>query len=161
MPRSQLVEQPEYTFRHDLTIRATDFNYGGHLGIEAIVGLLHEARARLLQEIGLPSVKFAHGAVGLAIGDLVLNLKQEAFVFEDVCVESQIDELADKSLRLFQRISRNGDLLVLAETGLVAFDYRNRRPVPLPDSVRSKLDVHGISDSPKTDGSKNELDGEL
>jgi acyl-CoA thioesterase FadM len=145
MPRSQLKEQPEYTFRHDLTVRATDINYGGHLGTEGIVGLLHEARARLFQEIGLPSVKATHGAVGLAIGDLVLNMKREAFAFEEIRVESQIGEVAEKSLRLFQRISRNGDLLVLAETGLVAFDYDIRRPVPLPDAVRRWVDEHGIS----------------
>jgi acyl-CoA thioesterase FadM len=136
MPRIQLEEQPAYAFRHDLTVRATDINYGGHLGTEAAVGLLHEARARPFREIGLLSVQISQGATGLAIADLAVNLKREASVFDELCVESHLGEMTQKSIRLFQRIARDGELLVLAETGLVAFDYESRRPVPLPEVVR-------------------------
>ena len=32
--------------RHPLTVRVTDMNYGRHLGHDAIVSLLHEARVQ-------------------------------------------------------------------------------------------------------------------
>ena len=139
MPRVQLEELKQYAFSHTLAVRATDINYGGHLGTEAIVGLLHEARARLLRQLGFAAVQGSQPGVGLAIGDLVLNLKQEAFAFQQLQLDSHIGEVKEKSFRLFQRISRDGQLVALAETGLVAFDYQMRQPVALPAAFLEAL----------------------
>lgn len=41
--------------RHPLTVRVTDMNYGRHLGHDALVSLLHEARMQAFAALDLPS----------------------------------------------------------------------------------------------------------
>jgi hypothetical protein len=44
MPRLKLELPAGFPFRTTLTVRVTDLNYGNHLGNDALLGLLHEAR---------------------------------------------------------------------------------------------------------------------
>lgn len=133
MPRMPLAAQPDYEFTHSLTVRATDVNHAGHLGNEALLGLVHEARAHFLKQLGFdPMVGAAH-KVGLIIADLVVNFKTEAFAYDLLQVDCQIDEIQEKSFRLFHRVRRGEQVIALVETGMVAYDYTNKKAVPIPD----------------------------
>ena len=47
------IELPEtYLFSTEIPVRITDLNYGNHLGNDAILSLLHEARVRFLAYYG-------------------------------------------------------------------------------------------------------------
>ena len=52
MPRIRLELPDRFHFRTSLTVRVTDLNYGRHLGNDAVLGLLHEARVRFLRSLG-------------------------------------------------------------------------------------------------------------
>jgi acyl-CoA thioesterase FadM len=132
MPRVILAELERYEHRHIITVRATDINYAGHLGNEALLGLVHEARANFLREIGFNSIVGKEVSVGLIIADLAVNFKDEAFARDQVIIESQIGELGAKSFRLFHRLRRAEEVIALVEMGLVAFSYQERKPVSLP-----------------------------
>lgn len=140
MPRVTLTELAHYEHHYSLTVRATDINYAGHLGNEALLGLVHEARANFLRELGFDTIigkqvsvgLVPRSPVGLIIADLVVNFKAEAFAREQIHVESQIGEIGTKSFRLFHRLSRAGQVIALVEMGLVAFSFPERQPTPLP-----------------------------
>jgi acyl-CoA thioester hydrolase len=142
MSRVKLDEQSAYEYSHSLMVRATDLNYAGHLGNEALLALVHEARAHYLHILNFNTI-MGHGqTVGLAIVDLIVNFKAEAFAHEYLTVDCHIDEITQKSFRLFHRIRCSNQVIALVETGLVAFDYAIRQTVPLPPEFLLGLDMY-------------------
>lgn len=139
MPRVKLTELQSYEFQYDLTVRATEINYAGHLGNEALLALVHEARAVLLRQLNFLTLVRDSQRVGLTIADLAINFIAEAFAHDQLVVDSQISELRKKSFRLFHRIRRSEKSIALIETGLVAFDYQTRQVVPLPENFITGL----------------------
>ncbi|MCX6038807.1 MAG: thioesterase family protein [Chloroflexi bacterium] len=139
MPRVTLTEQQNYEFSHSLTVRPTDINYAGHLGNEALLGLVHEARAYFLKELNFNTIVGNEQRIGLLIADLAVNFKAEAFAHDQLTVDCQIDELQEKSFRLFHRIRCGEQVITLVETGVVAYDYQSGHVVPLPDDFLNGL----------------------
>jgi acyl-CoA thioester hydrolase len=142
MPRVKLTEQPSYEFRHTLTVRFTDVNQGGHLATEALVGLLQEARAHLLCELGFGALDLGADQIGLVITDLAVNFFREGAVFDQLKIESHVGDIGQRSFRLYHRITRGREMLALAETGIVCFDYAVRQPVPIPEPFLFALEEH-------------------
>jgi acyl-CoA thioesterase FadM len=140
MPRIKLQEQPAYEFHYEVTVQVRDINYGGHLGNDALVGLLHEARIHLLYQLGLSEKNLGDGQTGLVMADLDVNFIGEGFLLETLCIESHIGEIAGHGFRIFHRITKADKLLALAETGLVTFDYAKQKVASLPTSFRRALD---------------------
>jgi len=50
-----------------------------------------------------------------------------------------IDDLKDKSFRMYYRLKRGGDIIALAETGIAPFIYGGKRPVSVPDAFIDSL----------------------
>ena len=132
MPRVTLVEQSSYEYSHPLIVRTTDINSAGHLGNDAMLGLVQEARVNFLKVLHFNTIVRGRQRVGLIIGDLAMNFKAEAFAFDQLSVDCQIDELREKSFRLFYRVRRGDQLIALVETGMIAYDYLNKKAVELP-----------------------------
>ena len=53
MARIKLDLPGRFPFSTELRVRITDVNYGGHMGNDALLGLLHEARVQFLAHYGL------------------------------------------------------------------------------------------------------------
>jgi acyl-CoA thioesterase FadM len=140
MSRVKLDEQPSYEYSHSLVVRATDLNYAGHLGNEALLALVHEARAHYLNILNFNTIVGYGQSVGLALVDLIVNFKAEAFAHQPVTVDCHIAEITQKSFRLFHRIRRSNQVIALVETGLVAFNYVTRQTIPLPPEFLLGLD---------------------
>jgi acyl-CoA thioesterase FadM len=132
MPRVKLREQSVYEFHYQVILQVRDINYGGHLGNDALVGLLHEARLNLLRELGCTESNLGDGKTGVIMADLVVNYLAEGFMFDCLSIDSHLDEISRSSFRLFHRLAKDGQLLALAETGMVAFDYINRKVTSIP-----------------------------
>jgi len=142
MARVTLEECPHYEFSHSLTVRFTDVNLAAHLATDALVGLLQEARSQALRKLGFSSLNLGQENIGLVIADLVVNFRQEGGAFDILQIESHFGDIGKRSMRLFHRITRDSDLLALAETGLVCFDYETRQPAPIPERFFAALKEH-------------------
>ncbi len=70
MARIKLELPENFPFDTELRVRITDVNYGGHMGNDALLGLLHEARVRFLAHHGLTELDI--GGVGIIIADSVI-----------------------------------------------------------------------------------------
>lgn len=134
MPRVKLQEQPQYEFRYEVTLQPRDINYGGHLGNDALVTLIGEARANLLKTLGCSEGELGDGRTAIIMADLVVNYRAEAFLFDVLCIDTHVGELSRHGFRLFHRVTRDNTVIALAETGLMAFDYRQRTIAPVPDT---------------------------
>lgn len=139
MPRVKLEEQPEYEFHYEVTLQVRDINYGGHLGNDALIGLLHEARLNLFRGLGCNEMTLGDGQTGIILGDLVVNYRAEGFMFDRLSIDSHLGEIGRNNFRIFHRITRDDTLIALAETGIVTFNYRERKIAPVPEDFIQRL----------------------
>jgi acyl-CoA thioesterase FadM len=130
--RTRLGEQTIYEFSYEVIVQSRDINYGGHLGNDALVALLGEARVNLLRELNASEMDLGDGTTAIIMGDLVVNYRGEVFLFERLRFESHVGEVTRVGFRLFHRVTRNGTIVALAEAGIVAYDYRAKRVTNLP-----------------------------
>ncbi len=136
MPRIELKPLAEYQFATELTVRVTDLNYGGHLGNDRLLGLVHEARLAFLANHGWSEMDC--GGVSLIMGDAAIVFLGQAYGGDRLRVEVSIGEPRRCGFRLFHRITRasDGKAIALVETGMICFDYERQRVQPLPPKVK-------------------------
>jgi len=132
MPRIKLQQRPSYEFHYEVTVQPRDINFGGHLGNDALVTLIGEARANLFRSLGYSESDLGDGATAIIMTDLVVNYRGEGFMFDELRIESHIGEMSHNSFRLFHRVTKGDELVALAETGLMAFNYAHRRIAIVP-----------------------------
>ena len=132
MPRIKLLEQEIYEFQHRIEVRPQDVNYGGHLGNDSLITLVGAARARLFRSMGLSELDLGNGSTGLIITDMAVNYKAEAFMFDELIIETHIGETAPKGFRMFHRVRRGPGLVALVEAGVATYNYALKKIVPVP-----------------------------
>lgn len=127
----------------DIPVRITDINYGGHLGNDALLSVIHEARMQWLAAHGY--TELAAGGHGLIMADVMIAYKGEAFYGDLLEVSMYTDELAERTFDLLYRITtdRAGGTMEIAQakTGMVCFDYTDRRIVPMGEGLKTLLSV--------------------
>ena len=135
MSRVQINALSQYDFRVEITVRTTDLNYGGHLGNDRLLSLIHEARVAFLASHNWSELDCS--GVGLILGDAAIVYRGEAFAGDTLIFEISAGEPSRCGFRLFHRITRkqDGAKIALAETGMTCFDYGKRKIIPLPDPV--------------------------
>jgi acyl-CoA thioester hydrolase len=139
MPRVKLTEQSTYEFSFPVTLMPRDINYGGHLGNDALVILLGSARVNMLHSMGFSEGDLGDKETGTIMSDLVVNYKAEAFLLDELRIDTHIGEVQPGNFRIFHRIVRNDTLIALAETGIVVFNYAQRKIGRVPDIFKKKL----------------------
>ncbi len=140
MARIKLIPLDHYQRVYETAVEVTDLNYGNHLGNDALVGIIHRARVHFLHWLGASENNLGDGKTGILLGDLIVNYKGESFLFDKLGVESSIDEVRSKGFRMFHRITAaQGKLIALAETGIIAFNYHERKVARIPESFVSKI----------------------
>lgn len=137
MPRIRLRPLDHYPFSTKITVRVTDLNYGGHLGNDSLLSIVHEARVAFLASHGFSELDC--GGVSLTMGDAAIVYQGEAYAGDGLNIEVAAGEPSASGFRLFYRLSRSGDgqKIALAETGMVCYDYKAKKIMPLPKIVEA------------------------
>ena len=78
MARIKILLPDKFSFSTSIPIRITDLNYGGHVGNDSILSLIHEARMQFLNEFGFTEMEF--GGVSLIMSDVAMEFKNEIFM---------------------------------------------------------------------------------
>ncbi len=124
-----------------IPVRITDINYGGHLGNDAVLSVMQEARMQLLASGGFTELQV--GGHGLIMGDVMIAYRGESFYGDVLLIEIFVDELSGRTFDLLYRIkARRGeqDLLIAeAKTGMICFDYDKRKIVEMGTPLKSLL----------------------
>jgi acyl-CoA thioester hydrolase len=139
MPRIRLKEQLSYEFHYATRLGPRDINYGGHLGNDVLVALAGCARVDLFHSLGLRETDLGDGHTGIIMADLVVNFRAEAFMFDEIVIETHIGEFSRTRFRMFHRVTKGDVVVALAETGLRTFNYLAREVAPVPDSFLEAL----------------------
>ncbi|TVR64671.1 MAG: thioesterase [Candidatus Competibacteraceae bacterium] len=132
MARIKLDLPANLPFATELRVRITDVNYGGHLGNDALLGLLHEARVRFLAHYGLSELEI--GGAGLIMTDSVIVYKSEAFPGETLAIAVGVTDFARHGCDFVYQVTEqaSGREVARAKTGFVFFDYPQRTVQRVP-----------------------------
>jgi acyl-CoA thioesterase FadM len=144
MARVKLVEQEQYAFHYPVKIEPRHLSIGNHLGADNLVLLASAARADVFTSMGLTEVDLGDGVTGIIIADIVVNYKAEALLHDEIVIDTQIGAFTGHGFRAFQRIRRGEKVLAIAETGLIAFNYRSKKIAPVPERLLRAFAAHHV-----------------
>ena len=139
MPKIKLKEQALYPFQYATSLKIRDINYGNHLSNDAVEGLLHEARIHMLQQLECSELNLGDSKTGIMIADLVVNYKKQGYLGDEIIIYLNINEISKRSFRVFYKIKRGDELIVLAETGIVTYNYQAESIAKIPELFLSRL----------------------
>ena len=133
MARIKLALPQVFPFKTDIPVRITDINYGGHLGNDSVLALIHEARVRFLKEQGYTELDIC--GAGLIQSDAVIVFKSEAFYGDIITIEVAVGEFSSTGCDFFYLMKNQstGREVARAKTGIVFFDYKKKKPVKVPN----------------------------
>lgn len=139
MARVKLEISEPFVYSTTLAVRIGDINYGGHLGNDAVLSLIHEARVRFLASRGLSERDL--GGPGMIMSDCAIRFRSEAFQGESLRVEIALDDFRRTGFDIYYLLTEaeEGREVALARTGIVCFDYEKRKTVGVPDGLEEKL----------------------
>ena len=137
--RIELPEKCLATFT--IPIRITDINYGNHLGNNALVEVIHEARMQFLQKHDFTELDAAGTA--LIMSELLVEFKSEAFYKDILEVKIFAGEISRVGFEFFYSVStiRNNQTLLIAKakTGMVCFNYKEKKVESIPIELKNIL----------------------
>ncbi|MTI30742.1 acyl-CoA thioesterase [Xanthovirga aplysinae] len=140
MARIKINLPEKFPFQTFIPVRITDLNYGKHVGNDTILSLMHEARVQYFQWLGYKDELNLNG-IGLIMADSGIMYKSETFYGEKIIIEVAATELSKVSFDLIYRLSgqNSGKEIARGKTGMVCFDYENRRPASIPETLKENL----------------------
>lgn len=122
-----------FIYSTKLSVRISDINYGNHLGHDAFVSLLHEARVAFLHAYQLSEINIFGSS--LILSALSVLYKNQAFYGDEIEFFIGIGEVSKSSVEfIYQAINvANKKEIGRAMTRLVFFDYPKQeiREVPI------------------------------
>ena len=142
MARIKLTIPERRIFSASIPVRITDINYGNHLGNDAIISIMHEARMQWLSSGNY--TELAIDGAALIQGDLAVEYKNESYYGDVLEVSLATDEIQKVSFEIFYEITteREGKKLLIAnaKTGMVCFNYELKKVVSIPERFKAFLE---------------------
>ena len=132
MARVKLELPERFPFATDIPVRITDINYGGHLGNDALLSILHEARVKFLRKYGFSEIDVDGRSIIMA--DVVIVYRSESFYGDVARIEIAVTDLQPHGCDFVYKVTNrdNGKEIARAKTGVVFFDYEKKKIVPAP-----------------------------
>ncbi|SHI35740.1 Acyl-CoA thioesterase FadM [Hymenobacter daecheongensis DSM 21074] len=122
-----------------LPVRITDLNYGGHLGNDALLSLLHEARVQFLQHLGQREVD-PETRLGIIMADVGIEYKGEAFHGDVLHIQLAATDAHRYGFDVVYWVKNQaGKEIARAKTGLLLFDYNTRKLRTMSEEMRQQL----------------------
>ena len=141
MARIKIDLPDNFSFSTSIPVRITDINYGGHVGNDTILSLIHEARIQFLKTHGYTEIEFE--GVGMIMSDVGIEFKNELFYGDVVITSVTAIDFSKVSFDIYYKMEKNKDdkriLVAIAKTGMVCYDYKNKKILAVPEKARAKL----------------------
>src|SRR5579871_1494456 len=141
MARIKIDLPEQFSFLTEIPIRITDLNYGGHVGNDIVLSLIHEARVQFLKHAGYTELDFS--GVGLIMSDVAIEFKNEIFYGDIIKASITAKEFSRVGFDIFYKLEKESSnkmiLLAIAKTGMVCYNYQTKKIAAVPDEARVKL----------------------
>ena len=123
-----------FSFQTTIPVRITDLNYGGHVGNDSILSIMHEARMQFLKHYGYTEMDF--GGTGLIMSDVGIEFKNEVFYGDSIIASVCAGDFSKVSFEIFYKFETEQHVIALAKTGMVCFDYSRKKIVSIPKDIK-------------------------
>lgn len=137
MSRIKLQMPAHFSFSTTIAIRISDINYGNHVGNDAVLSLIHEARVQFLAAHGF--TELSCGGVGLIMSDAGIEFKKEIFYGDVIIAFVTASNFSSIGFDLYYKLHTNDKAAVLAKTGMICYDYEKKKIAQVPELVKEKL----------------------
>lgn len=141
MTRIRIDIPGQFTFSCQIPVRITDINYGGHVGNDKLLSIIHEARMQFLASLGYSEMQF--GGTGMIMSDVAIEFKNELFYGDTVMVSVTPGEITKVSLELVYKLETMKEgktsLVAKAKTTMICYDYSKKKIVTIPPDALNKL----------------------
>jgi len=132
------IELPEqFHFSTKIPVRITDLNYGGHVGNDTVLSLIHEARVQFLKHHDYEELNLE--GVSLIMSDAGIEFKAELFYGDAVTAFVTATNFSRVGFDLYYKLMRDETIVAAAKTGMICYDYDSRKIVTIPAGVKDKL----------------------
>src|SRR5574339_154639 len=99
------IDLPEkFSFTTMIPVRITDVNYGGHVGNDIILSILHEARMQFLMEYGYTEMNL--GGAGIIMNDVAIEFKKELFYGEIIKASVAAGGFSKVAFEVFYKLEK-------------------------------------------------------
>lgn len=136
MARIKLELPEKFDYSTEITIRISDINYGRHLGNDSVLTLIHEARMRIFNSLGL--LEKDENGQGLLIADAVVIYKSQGFYRDVLNIFITPDDPNKYGFDLLYKLvnKKTGIEIARAKTGIVFYDYQKNKVTGIPESFQ-------------------------
>jgi len=130
----------EFHFFYPLQVRYADVDAQWHVNNARFLTFLEQARFAYLRQLGLWDGK-CFLDLGVIVADIHIAYKAPIELEEQIQVALRVSRIGNKSLTLENEIRNTQDksLKAQAEVILVAYDFRGKNTIRVPDSWRAKI----------------------
>ncbi len=138
MSRIKITLPEQFSFTATVPVRITDLNYGNHVGNDAVLSIIHEARMQFLSHHGFTELNCA--GVGLIMSDVGIEFKKEIFYGDVLAVNIAANNFTSIGFDLYYKIlNKENVVTALAKTGMVCYDYDKKKISQVPAVVKEKI----------------------
>ena len=141
MPKTRLILPDHFTFTTDIPIRITDLNYGGHVGNDSVLSILHEIRMQFLRHHGYTELDLA--GTGIIMADVAIEFRSEVFYGESVRASVAAAEFSRAGFDLYYKLEKKSGekwvTVAVARTGMVCYNYSLKKIASVPKEVCTRL----------------------
>jgi acyl-CoA thioester hydrolase len=136
MPRAKLELPASFPYTTEIPLRISDINYGGHLGNDAVLSILHEARVRFLRQYGYSELDIDGAAIMMT--DAVILYRSEGFYGDVLTIDVGVTDVQSAACDVVYRLTNRstGAEVVRAKTGIVFIDPQRKAITAVPEKFR-------------------------
>ncbi len=143
MARIKIELPGAFPFSCSVPVRITDINYGGHVGNDTVLSIIHEARMQYFHHFGYSEMNFA--GTGMIMSHVAIEFTSELFYGDTVIASVAAVEFSRIGFELVYKLEKEagGSLkaVALARTGMICYDYEKKKIVGVPEEARRKLAI--------------------
>jgi acyl-CoA thioester hydrolase len=141
MPRTKLILPEHFPFTTEIPVRITDLNYANHVGNDSILSIIHEIRVQFLRHHGYQESNLA--GVGLIMSEVSIEFRSELFYGDILWASVAAAEFSRVGFELYYKLEKKSGERMLsvafARTGMICYDYSQKKIVSVPKEVCTKL----------------------
>jgi acyl-CoA thioester hydrolase len=141
MARIKIDIPDKFLFSVSIPIRITDLNYGGHVGNDTVLSLIHEARIQFLQYYGYKELELE--GVGLIMSDAHIEFKSELFYGDTIKASVCAGDFSRVGFDLYYKLEKETEgktiLAAAAKTGMICYNYSAKKIVTIPEKLKATL----------------------
>ena len=142
MARIKIDLPRKFPFTANIPVRITDINFGGHVGNDTILSIVHEARAQFFTHCGYTELDFA--GAGTIMSDVAIEYKNQTYYGDTILASVAVGEITKVAFDLFYKLEKRsaaGNLIpvAFAKTWMVCYDYDQKKVTAIPEKAFEKI----------------------